>query len=180
MNVEKTSLDGVLLIKPESFSGAGGEVSHDDRGAYLEIYNRAKYKEHGIDIDFVEDDISVSKKDVLRGIHGDKKTWKLISCVHGEVLFVAVNCDSKSPLFGKWESFGLSDSNHWSVLVPPMYGSAYLALGDNVIFHYKQSSYYNREGQFSYRWDEPRFGIDWPIKNPILSERDANAKYVEG
>jgi len=179
MKVEQTSLDGVVLIKPELFSQGDGELSHDERGMYLEIYNVAKYKKHGIDLDFVEDDVSVSKKDVLRGIHGNNKTWKLVSCVHGQIFFVVVNCDSSSSSFGKWESFDLSDSNHYQVLVPPKYGNGYLALTDKVIFHYKQSSYYDRSGQFSYRWDDPKFRIDWPIKSPILSERDSNAKYID-
>jgi len=175
MKVIKTKLDGVLLVQPEFFNkeDGSGECFEDDRGVFLETYNESKYKECGIDIDFVEDDISVSKRDVLRGIHGDSKRWKLVSCLFGKVFFVAANCDPESSDFGKWQSFELSDSNNFQVLVPPMYGSAYLALTDKVIFKYKQSSYYNRDGQFSYKWNDPRFGIKWPTENPILSSRDS-------
>ena len=179
MNVEKTSLEGVLLIKPEPVAAGKGEFSEDLRGFFLETYNESKYKNHGIDINFIEDDTSVSTKNVLRGIHGNSETWKLVSCIHGKIFFVAVNCDKESPAFGKWESFDLSDENHWRVLVPPMYGSAYLALTDKVIFQYKQSSYYNPAGQFAYRWDDPKFGINWPVENPILSSRDAGTKYID-
>ena len=173
MKIEKTNMEGVLLIKPELFNKGEGELFNDERGYFLETYNKSKYESQGIDISFVEDDISVSKKDVLRGIHGDDNTWKLVSCVYGEVFFVVVDCNKESDTFGKWESFNLDDSNHWHVLVPPMYGNGYLALTDEVIFQYKQSSHYNPDGQFSYKWDDSRFNIPWPIKNPILSTRDA-------
>ncbi|MBU2101232.1 dTDP-4-dehydrorhamnose 3,5-epimerase family protein [Patescibacteria group bacterium] len=179
MKVEKTSLEGVLLIKPELTTTDGGELFEDLRGSFLETYNKLEYKNHGIDINFVEDDTSISKKNVLRGIHGDSEPWKLVSCVYGKVFFVVVNCDKKSPEFGKWESFDLNDENHWRVLVPPMHGNAYLALTDKVIFQYKQSSYYNPAGKFAYQWDEPKFGIKWPIENPILSLRDADTKYID-
>lgn len=164
MEVEKTELSGVLVIKPDVFS--------DHRGCYVETYNEQLYAKEGAPIKFVQDDISVSKKNVLRGIHGDDKTWKLISCLYGEFYFVVVNCDIASKEFGRWKSFILSDKNNLQVLVPPKYGNAHLALTDKVIFHYKQSTYYDPKRQFTYRWNEPKFNISWPIINPILSERD--------
>jgi len=166
MKVEKTKLDNVLLVKPDIFE--------DFRGFYVEIFNDKLYKEHGIDIKFVQDDISVSSRDVLRGIHGDDKTWKLISCLKGEIYVVVVNCDKKSKNFGEWQSFDLSEDNRHQVLVPPKHGNAHVVLTDEAIFHYKQSTYYNPKvlKQFTYRFDDPRFNIWWPIKNPILSERD--------
>lgn len=163
-------MEGVLFVERESFK--------DARGEFLETYNEAEYKKQGIAVDFLEDDISVSVKDVLRGIHGNDETWKLVSCLHGKVFFVVVNCDKNSAGFGTWESFDLNDVNHASILVPPLHGAAYCALTDKVIFHYKQSAYYNPKGQFTYRFDEPKFGIRWPIKNPILAPRDAAAKYI--
>jgi len=178
MKVEKTSLEGVLLVKPELVIDGRGEFFEDLRGSFFETYNESKYKDHDIKIHFVEDDISVSKKNVLRGIHGDDKTWKLVSCVHGKVFFVVVNCNKESSGFGRWESFDLNEENRWKILVPPMYGNGYLALTDKVIFQYKQSSHYNPDGQFRYKWDDPEFGIDWPVENPILSSRDADEKYI--
>jgi len=179
MKVEKTSLEGVLLIKPEPVADGKGEFHADQRGVFLETYNESKYKDLGIDTHFVEDDISVSNKNVLRGIHGNSETWKLISCIHGKVFFVAINCDKQSSMFGKWESFDLNNENHWLVLIPPMYGSSYLTLTDKAVVQYKQSSYYNPETQFAYKWDDPAFNINWPIENPILSPRDAGTKYID-
>jgi dTDP-4-dehydrorhamnose 3,5-epimerase len=178
MDIEKTTLKGVLLIKPEPLREGKGEFFGDARGRFVEAYSRAKYRDNGIDVDFVEDDISVSKKNVLRGMHGDDRTWKLISCLYGKIFFVAINGDKKSLAFGKWESFNLNDENHRRILVPPMYASGYLALTDKIIVSYKQSEYYKPGGQFTLRWDDPKFGIPWPIKNPILSPRDATAAYV--
>ena len=160
-----TRLEEVKLIKPSIFK--------DHRGEYVETYNEDLYKEKGIDVKFIQDDISVSSRKVLRGIHGDDITYKLISCLYGEFYFVVVNCDIDSKKFGEWQSFILSDKNRCQILVPPKYGNAHLALSELTIFHYKQSTYYNRSKQFTYKWDYPRFNIKWPESiNPILSERD--------
>lgn len=171
MKIFKTKLKGVLLIKPEIFE--------DHRGFYAETYNEDEYKKQGIGIKFVEDDISVSSKDVLRGIHGDNGTWKLISCMYGKFYFVVVNCNTSSKDFGKWESFILSDVNRHQVLVPPRFGNAHLVLSDMDIFSYKQSAYYDPKKQFTYKWNDPRFNIWWPIKNPILSQRDEMGKFMK-
>ena len=168
MEVCKTNLKGVLLIKLDVFE--------DFRGEYIEIYNEALCNEKGIDVKFIQDDISVSTRNVLRGIHGDNCTWKLISCLYGRFYLVVVNCDKQSEDFRKWQSFVLSDSNRLQVLVPPKYGNAHLVLSDMAIFHYKQSTYYEPSKQFTYRWDDPRFNIWWPVNNPIISQRDEGDK----
>lgn len=170
MKICNTKLDGVLLIKPYIFK--------DFRGEYIETYNEKLYRENNIDIKFIQDDISVSKKNVLRGIHGDLKTWKLISCLYGKFYLVVVNCDVKSNDFGKWQAFNLSDKNRYQVLIPPKHGNGHLVLSERAIFHYKQSTYYNPKGQYTYKWDDPRLKIRWPIKNPILSKRDKAGHYV--
>ncbi|UCE36109.1 MAG: dTDP-4-dehydrorhamnose 3,5-epimerase family protein [Thermoplasmata archaeon] len=164
IEVAKTELDGVVTIEPYIFE--------DFRGQFVETYNEQLYKDNGIDVKFVQDDISVSTKNILRGIHGDNETWKLLSCLYGKLYFVVVNCDSDSKDFGKWRSFILSDNSKLQVLVPPKYGNAYLVLSEKAVFHYKQSTYYDRSKQFTYKWNDSRFGIFWPIKNPILSQRD--------
>jgi dTDP-4-dehydrorhamnose 3,5-epimerase len=164
MKVQKAKLEGVLLLQPDVFE--------DHRGDYVETYNERLYKESGVDVTFVQDDISVSSKHVLRGIHGDATTWKLISCFYGKFYLVVVNCNKGSAHFGRWQSFVLSDRNRQQVLVPPMFGNAHLILSDLAIFHYKQSTYYDRPGQFTYSWDDPSFKIWWPVKSPILSMRD--------
>ena len=170
MKVEKTALEGVLLIKPEVFE--------DHRGEFFELYNEKLYKESGITADFIQDDLSVSSKGVLRGLHGDVVTTKLLTCILGRIYMVVVDCNEKSPSFGKWISLTLTEKNRCQLLVPPLYGLGHLALTDRIALHYKQSSCYDPKGQFTYRWDDPRFKIWWPVKNPILSRRDESGDYV--
>ena len=165
MEVKNTSLAGVLLIQPPT-------VFEDSRGLYVETYNRQLYGDAGITVDFVQDDISISTQNVLRGIHGDNETWKLVSCLWGRFYLVVINWDESSPQWGKWESFVLSDQNHKQVLIPPKFGNGHVVLSEHAIFHYKQNTYYNRAAQFTLRWDDPKLNIWWPVKNPILSQRD--------
>lgn len=169
MKVSKTTLSGVLLVRPEVFK--------DHRGENFELYNDRVYQRNGVQIHFVQDNISRSRKNVLRGIHGDATTYKLVTCLEGEIYFVVVDCDPKSKQFGAWESFRLSEKNRLQVLVPPKFGNAHLVLSDRAVFHYKWSEYYKRYGQFSYRWDDPRFKIRWPIRHPVLSKRDTLGRY---
>lgn len=166
IEVYKTKLDGVLLIEPPS-------IFHDFRGTYVETYNEEQYKEAGINVDFIQDDISVSWKNVLRGIHGDAVTWKLVSCYYGKFYMVVVNWNEASSQFGEWVSFELSDENRLQVLIPPNFGSGHVVLSDMAIFHYKQSTYYNRARQFTILWNDPKLNIQWPVSNPILSKRDS-------
>jgi dTDP-4-dehydrorhamnose 3,5-epimerase len=171
IEIIKTKLEGVLLIKPSVFE--------DHRGFYLEIYNAKLYREHGIDVNFVEDDISVSGQHVLRGIHGDSETWKLISCLQGRFYLVVVNCETNSPHFGQWESFVLSEYNRHQVLVPPKFGNGHLVLSERAIFHYKQSAFYHPAGQFTYTWNDPTLNLWWPIRSPIVSMRDELGHFVD-
>src|SRR3989304_7129194 len=164
IEVCETYLSGVLLIKPTFFE--------DHRGEYFEIYSKELYKSKGIDIDFVEDDISIATRGVLKGVHGDDRTWKLISCLHGKFYLMVINYDEFSNNYGKWQSFVLSDVNKHQVLVPPKHGNGHLCLSEKSIFHYKQSEYYDSSRQFSIVWNDPKFDIWWPVKNPIVSRRD--------
>lgn len=170
MEVESTQLASVMLIKPQVFE--------DFRGEYVETYNESEYIAKGITCKFIQDDISISTRNVLRGIHGDAETWKLISCLHGKFYFVVVNCDTESSDFGKWQSFTLSDKNRWQVLVPPKHGNGHLVMSESTIFHYKQTTYYNPSGQFTYSWNDPNLKIWWPVKNPIISRRDEEGRFV--
>ncbi len=165
MKIEQTELDGVLKITPPT-------IFEDFRGTYVEIYNLAVYKAAGVSCDFIQDDISTSRKNVLRGIHGDSKTWKLVSCLHGAFYLVVVNNDPSSHQYKKWAAFTLSAENRHQVLIPPMFGNGHLVLTETAIFHYKQTTDYDRAGQFTILWDDPSFGIWWPNKSPILSKRD--------
>ncbi|MEK7649516.1 MAG: dTDP-4-dehydrorhamnose 3,5-epimerase [Patescibacteria group bacterium] len=167
-------LDGVMCFETEAFE--------DFRGRYREIYHRKIYDQLGAHVEFVQDDISRSSHGVLRGIHGDDKTWKLISCLYGSFYLVVVNNDPDSAQFLQWESFTLSDTNGLQVLVPPKFGNGHLVMSGEAIFHYKQSTYYQGAGaQFTILWNDPAFGIWWPIANPILSQRDqtGDASFVK-
>lgn len=165
MEVLPTKLDSVLLIKPPT-------IFEDFRGHYIETYNKTLYYSSGIPIEFIQDDISVSYRNVLRGIHGDNKTWKLISCLYGSFYFVVVNNDPDTPQYRQWTSFTLSDRNRLQVLVPPKFGNGHLIISEEAIFHYKQTTDYDRGGQFTLPWDDPTLKIWWPTRTPIVSERD--------
>ncbi len=165
MEISRTKLDGVLLIKPPT-------IFEDFRGLYIETYNEKLYQKAKINVKFVQDDISVSYRNVLRGIHGDCQTWKLISCLFGKFYLVVINWDKTSSQFGQWESFVLSEHNRLQVLIPPKFGNGHLVLSEQAIFHYKQSTYYDRAGQFTIVWNDPKLNIWWPIKDPIVSRRD--------
>jgi len=166
--IEKTDLPGVLKITPAT-------IFEDFRGSYVETYNEELYRDAGIDVHFVQDDFSTSGKNVLRGIHGDSRTYKLVSCSYGRLYLVIVDCDTESPNFGKWASFTISAENRFQVLAPPKHGVAHLVMSETAIFSYKQSTYYDGDSQFTFRYDDPRFGIYWPIHDPVLSARDSHA-----
>lgn len=162
--VEETSLKGVYLVKPKA---------HEDaRGNFYETYNEKEYKEAGLTATFVQDDVSRSIKGVLKGMHGDPGTYKLVQCVYGEVYAVILNCDENSPDFGKWEPFVLSAENKHQLYIPPMYGNGYFVVSDVAVYTYKQSTYYGEYKQFTYKYNDPRFGIVWPSEASVISERD--------
>lgn len=165
IEVEKTTLLGLSLVKPT--------ILEDHRGIFCETYQLATYLDKGIDVHFVRDAISTSTKNVLRGIHCDDKTWKLIQCLQGRIYFVVVDMRQESPTFLQWESFTLTDDDRLQVLVPPQFGNGHLVLSDQCIFHYKMSEYYDPGEEKILRWDDPRANIDWPIRNPILSVKDS-------
>jgi dTDP-4-dehydrorhamnose 3,5-epimerase len=164
--VHKTPLDGVLLIEPPT-------NFHDFRGEYVEIFNRDIYREAGISTDFIQDDISLSTQNVLRGLHGDHETTKLVSCLVGKFYLVIVNNDPNSPQYRQWTSFTLSDKNRHQVLIPPKFANGHLVMSDWAMFHYKQDTMYDRDGQFTLIWNDPALGLWWPTSDPIVSRRDA-------
>jgi dTDP-4-dehydrorhamnose 3,5-epimerase len=172
MQVQTTKLEGVLLIQPPT-------VFEDSRGTYVETYNEQLYRDSGVDVTFVQDDISVSSRHVLRGIHGDAETWKLVSCLYGKFYLVVVNGDKESSEYGRWQGFTLSEHNRLQVLIPPRHGNGHVVMSEQAIFHYKQSTYYNPKGQFTIVWNDPAFNIWWPVKRPILSRRDEVGHFVE-
>lgn len=166
MKVRKTQLEGVFVIEPPT-------IFEDFRGQYVEIYNADAYKAAGISWDFVQDDISVSCRHVLRGIHGDYNTAKLISCIKGSFYLVVVDNREFSSGYHRWQCFTLSERNRLQILVPPGFGNGHLVMTEMAIFHYKQTTNYDRASQFTLRWNDPDLNIWWPLTNPIMSRRDA-------
>lgn len=133
------------------------------------------WKEGDFDLKFNHDKVSTSRKNVLRGIHGDSKSWKLVTCLYGDIYFVIVDNRETSETFLKWDSMTLNSSNKKQVLVPPGVGNGFLVMSDQCVFHYKWAytgTYADVDEQFTIKWDDPIIGIDWPIDNPILSRRD--------
>jgi dTDP-4-dehydrorhamnose 3,5-epimerase len=154
-------------------------VFHDFRGEYVETFNKRDYNftDHaGNAVEFVEDDASVSKHGVLRGLHGHEKTWKLIQCLIGEIYFVVVDMRKDSPTYLNWEAFTVNEKNRIQILVPAGCANGHLVMSDRCLFSYKQSQYYSgMENQFTVRWDDPKLNIFWPNRNPMVSVRDSSA-----
>ena len=147
----------------------------DKRGIYFESFNLKNYK-NKLNINFVEDDFSINKKNVFKGIHGDHKTWKLISCVFGKCAVYIVDCRKNSKYFGRWEKFILSGDNFYQILIPPNFGNSFLVLSKVAVYHYKQSEYYGGiSKQFTYNWNDPRIKLKLKHKNIILSKRDSQS-----
>ena len=161
--VKETNLHGVKLVVTDRFEDYRGELGG--------VYDNERYSAAGLDADFVYDMVSMSYKNVLRGMHGDRETTKLVGCLYGSVYSVVVNCDESSSDFGRWQGFILSDKNHNQLYIPPLYGNGYFVLSETSIYTYKMTKPHS-DSQFTYAWNDPRFGIRWPTKSPILSARD--------
>lgn len=145
----------------------------DNRGELWTVWNENEFNPK---LKFNHDKVAVSKKNVLRGIHGDNKSWKLITCLSGEIFLVIVDPKSLEHI-----SITLSQNNKLSVLVPPGLGNGHLVMSDGAVFFYKwayEGNYPDVEDQFSLKWDDPKLNISWPTSLPILSHRDQNAKLL--
>ena len=151
--------------------------SKDNRGYYWTSWKKGIIK----NIIFNHDKFSLSKKNVLRGLHGDKKMWKLVSCVYGKIFIAVVDLNKNSKSYLKWKTWILSQKNNIQLLIPPNYANGHYCLSDYCLFHYKLSYkgfYTGHRQQFSIRWNDPKINIKWPCKKPILSTRDKNSKFL--
>ena len=166
MNVVKTKLEGVVVIEPTVFG--------DDRGFFLESYNQRHYAEAGIHASFVQDNHSRSERGVLRGLHFQKTKpqGKLVRVTNGEVYDVAVDVNPYSKTFAKWIGVNLSSENHKLLYVPPGYAHGFVVLSESADFQYKCTEFYDVSDEGGIAWDDATLNIEWPIENPILSDKD--------
>ena len=175
MKITKTKLEGVVIIEPDVFG--------DNRGFFMESWNKKKMAEAGLDYDFVQDNHSKSTvKGTLRGIHfqkGDKAQAKLVRCVKGAVLDVAVDLRKNSPTFKQWVGVELSEENKKQLLIPRGFGHGFVTLTDDVEFLYKADNYYAPEADAGIRWNDPEIDVEWGVENPILSEKDKNNPFLK-
>lgn len=171
----KTEIDGLYIIEPKVFG--------DNRGWFTETYSKVDFKEFDIDIEFVQDNHSMSaKKGVLRGLHfqkNPKSQTKLIRCTKGKILDVAVDIRKGSPTYKKWVSIELSAENKKQFFIPKGFAHGFLTLTNDVEVQYKVNEYYSPEYDRSIKWDDPSINVNWKINNPILSEKDKNAPLLD-
>ena len=166
MLVLDTDIPEVKLIKP---------LSHgDSRGFFLETFQQERYKEMGINYNFIQDNHSRSKKNTLRGLHYQSKNMqgKLVRVSRGSVYDVAVDIRKGSPTYGKWVAYILSDENHHQLFIPPGFAHGFCVLSDYADFEYKCTDLYNPDFEVGLLWSDTDLNIDWPISNPFVSEKD--------
>ena len=167
MKVTESGIKGVFIIEPD--------VYKDDRGFFMETFHIERYRKLlGIDLDFVQDNISRSSKNVLRGMHFQKNypQGKIVKASRGEILDVVVDLRKDSPTYGTWESFRLSEKNKLQVWIPPGFAHGFLVMSDSADIDYKCTEYYHLEDELCLMWNDPEVAIDWTINDPILTEKD--------
>jgi dTDP-4-dehydrorhamnose 3,5-epimerase len=173
MNIIETPLPGVLLIEPQLFG--------DERGFFMESWNRRAFASRGLDLEFVQDNHSRSARGVLRGLHYQvhEPQGKLVRVVSGAVFDVAVDLRRSSPNFGRWVGYELSADNKRMLWVPPGFGHGFLVLSETADFLYKTTAYYAPQWDRGVRWNDPDIGIDWPLDGaPTLSAKDEAAPWL--
>ena len=166
MKVTETRLPGVLLIEPRIFG--------DARGAFWETWNAARYTDAGVPATFVQDNVSRSSRGVLRGLHlqHPQAQGKLVQVLQGEVFDVAVDLRRDSSHFGQWVGVTLTGENAEQLWIPPGFHHGFCVLSETVIFSYKCTDFYAPQAELGVLWNDPEIGIDWPLNDPILSDKD--------
>ena len=166
MNIIPTSLEGLLIIEPDVFG--------DTRGYFLETYHQRRYQSAGLDATFIQDNLSFSKKGTLRGLHFQitQPQAKLVQAITGKIFDVAVDIRPESPTYGKWSSAMLSEDNKRQLFIPGGFAHGFCVLSESAHVSYKCSDYYNPADEGGILWSDPALGIDWPVKDPTLSDKD--------
>ncbi len=167
MNFIETELEGVLVIEPD--------VHRDSRGFFLESWHERKYREAGIPGTFVQDNHSRSVRGTLRGLHAQRARpqGKLVRALRGEIFDVAVDIRPGSRTYGRWVSATLSEDNFRQIFVPKGFAHGFCVLSETAEIEYKCTDFYDRSDEIGVRWDDPEIGIAWPLKDPLLSPKDA-------
>lgn len=170
MDITDLPLAGLKLIRPKLFA--------DTRGHFLETHQQKRFANFGFGDRFVQDNLSYSRRGVLRGLHYQYPTWqgKLVLTVQGEIFDVAVDIRRDSPTFGKWHGVVLDDRRHEQLYIPPGFAHGFCVLSDEARVLYKCTSYYAPGEEHCLMWNDPAIGIDWPVKDPVLSDKDAQGK----
>jgi dTDP-4-dehydrorhamnose 3,5-epimerase len=165
----ETRIEGLALLEPE--------VHGDERGFLVETFRADDWAESGIDVEFVQENHSRSVRNTLRGIHFQTSPGqaKLVRCVRGTIWDVAVDLRRDSPTFGQWEGQEISDENHRAIWIPVGFGHGFCVLSDLADVTYQLSSYFDPATEAGIAWDDPEVGIEWPVSEPLLSERDKQA-----
>jgi dTDP-4-dehydrorhamnose 3,5-epimerase len=169
MKVTHLKLDGAMVFEPKIFG--------DERGFFMETWNYERYKEAGLDVKFVQSNLSKSGKGVLRGLHfqNPHPQGKLVQILTGEVFDVAVDIRQGSPTFGQWHGETLTGDNHKQFYIPEGFAHGFCVLSEIAIFSYMCTNVYHAAADTSLLWNDPQIGIKWPIDVPLLSEKDKNA-----
>tara|TARA_B100001250_G_scaffold239587_1_gene205861 strand:+ start:320 stop:862 length:543 start_codon:yes stop_codon:yes gene_type:complete len=167
MEIIKTAIEGLLVIKPKVFE--------DDRGHFFESWSKDSYQNVNLDLDFVQDNQSLSKKGVLRGLHFQNPPFeqgKLVRVIKGAVIDVAVDIRKDSDTYGQYFSVRLSEKNKKIFWIPPGFAHGFVTLEDDTVFTYKCTKIFNKESEGALNWDDKNLNIDWGIKDPLVSEKD--------
>jgi dTDP-4-dehydrorhamnose 3,5-epimerase len=167
MEIEHLPLPGALMLTPRIFT--------DERGFFAETYSLDRYRQCGVEETFVQDNLSLSRRNVLRGLHGDARMAKLVGVLRGSIFDVLVDLRPQSPTYRRWFGTMLDGQKATQIYVPKGFLHGFLALEDGTLVAYKQSAPYDPAQEFSIAWNDPNLGIEWPLagRQPILSDRDA-------
>jgi dTDP-4-dehydrorhamnose 3,5-epimerase len=169
MKLKKTSIEGLLLIEPK--------IWKDDRGYFFESFRKDIFEKEGLNIDFIQDNQSLSHKGTVRGLHFQNLPYeqgKLVRVIKGKVLDVVVDIRKNSPTYGQKYSIELSEENQLQLWIPPGFAHGFSTLEDHTIFCYKCTNYYHKASEGGLRWNDPSLNIDWKVSTPIVSEKDSS------
>jgi dTDP-4-dehydrorhamnose 3,5-epimerase len=167
MKINTTPIDGLLVLEPDVF--------RDERGFFLETFHEQKYESFGIESKFVQDNLSFSSKGILRGLHFQYRhpQAKLVQVLSGEVFDVAVDIRTGSSTFGKWFGIRLSQDNLYQMFIPEGFAHGYCVVSETALFAYKCTDFYSPSDEGGLLWSDPGVGIEWPVSDPVLSQKDS-------